>query len=202
MSIFNSLLKGEQDATSHHSGWLALMREKIWVRIKYEKEMIPSYDALERHWKHSCWVQCVWNQATSNNIIYPVLHGNGWKQVDSTTLAIDWDSDSNVTTIRDRVALIQKGCGCKTGCQTNRCKCKKSNHACGPGCKCQSCTNLPQTSPPSQVANLDQESSSESELDFTDYEVDNIMEEVFGDRGETDSDISVSTEDNEDMDLD
>jgi len=100
------------------------------------------------------------------------------------------------------VALIQKGCGCKTGCQTNRCKCKKSNHACGPGCKCQSCTNLPQTPPPSQVANLDQESSSESELDFTDYEVDNIMEEVFGDCGETDSDISVSTEDKEDMDLD
>jgi len=60
---------------------------------------------------------------------------------------------------------------------------------------------LPQTSPPSQVANLDQESSFESELDFTDYEAD-IMEEVFGDCGETDSDISVSTEDNEDMDLD
>jgi len=54
MSIFNSLLKSEQDATSHHSGWLALMREKIWVRIKYEEEMIPSYDALERHWKRSC----------------------------------------------------------------------------------------------------------------------------------------------------
>ena len=97
MSIFNSL----QDATSHHSGWLALMREKIWVRIKYEEEMIPSYDALERHWKRSCWVQCVWNQATCNNIIYSVLHGNGWKQVDSTTLAIDWDSDSNVAAIRE-----------------------------------------------------------------------------------------------------
>jgi len=105
-------------------------------------------------------------------------------ETDSTTLAIDWDSDSNVTAIRDRVALIQKGCGCKTGCQTNRCKCKKSNRACGPGCKYQSCTNLPQTSPPSQVANLDQEGSSESELDFTDYEVD-IMEEVWGDCGET-----------------
>ena len=100
--------------TSHHSAWLALMREKIWVRIKYEEEMIPSFDSMDRHWKRSCWVRCVWNQAVSNNITYPVLHGNGWKQVDSTTLAIDWDSDSNVTEIRDRVSLIQKGCGCKT----------------------------------------------------------------------------------------
>ena len=175
------------------------MREKIWLRIKYEEEMIPSYDALDRHWKRSCWVQCVWSQATSNNITYPVLDGNGWKQVDTSTLAIDWDSESNVSVIRDRVTLLQKGCGCKTGCQTNRCKCRRDKHDCGPGCKCQGCTNVPQTSQTSHELNLDQESSSESEDEFGDSEVDDIMRDVFGDNRDTDNE---SAEETEDMDLD
>ncbi|XP_064384664.1 uncharacterized protein LOC135333611 [Halichondria panicea] len=83
MSLFNSLLDSKQHAQVHHSAWLSLMREKIWLRIKYEEEMIPSYDALDRHWKRSCWVQCVWSQATSNNITYPVLDGNGWKRMET-----------------------------------------------------------------------------------------------------------------------
>ena len=45
--------------------------------------------------------------STSNNVVYPPLEENGWKLI----VAIDWDSDHQV---RDRVALIQKGCGCKT----------------------------------------------------------------------------------------
>ena len=199
MSLFNSLLDSKQHAQVHHSAWLSLMREKIWLRIKYEEEMIPSYDALDRHWKRSCWVQCVWSQATSNNITYPVLDGNGWKQVDTSTLAIDWDSESNVSVIRDRVTLLQKGCGCKTGCQTNRCKCRRDKHDCGPGCKCQGCTNVPQTSQTSHELNLDQESSSESEDEFGDSEVDDIMRDVFGDNRDTDNE---SAEETEDMDLD
>ena len=35
---------------------------------------------LHRHWKRSRWVLSVWKQANSNNINYPPLNGNGWKQ--------------------------------------------------------------------------------------------------------------------------
>lgn len=205
MTLFNSLLKAGQDTKAHHSAWLDLIREKIWIRIKYEEEMIPSLDALDRHWKRSCWVHCIWNQAISNNIIYPSLLNYGWKQPDSSTLSIDWDSDTNVTQIRERVSLIRKGCGCKTGCQTSRCKCKKGSHYCGLGCKCQGCMNLPLTSQSRNVVDLDvQTSSSESEIDFED-EVDNIMEDVFGDfllDRDYDSDLQESVEDNDEMEVD
>ena len=192
-TLFNSLIQTGQEVTSHHSAWLALIREKIWVRIKYEEEMIPSDEALKRHWKRACWVQRVWSQAASNNITYPSLEDSGWKLLDSTSLAIDWDSEDNITLIRDRVALIKKGCGCKTGCQTTRCKCKRGSHYCGPGCKCQGCINLPV--PQTSVVTLDQDSSSESEVDF-DEEIQTIMQEVFG------GDLQETTEENEDMEMD
>ena len=35
------------------------------------------------------------------------------------------------------VASPSKGCGCKTGCGTMRCGCKKKGVSCGPGCKCK-----------------------------------------------------------------
>ena len=155
ITLFNSLKKDGQSPEVHHVAWLDVIRERIWSRIKYEEEMIPSEGALYRHWLRSCWVLSVWKQADSQNIVYHPLDGNGWRQPDSETLEIDWDSNDHLSTVRTRVALLQKGCGCKTGCRTGRCKCKKSNNHCGPGCKCHGCLNLPtstSTSQPSQSA--------------------------------------------------
>ena len=178
MTLFHSLDKANHDSNTHHSAWLDLMREKIWIKIKYEEEMLPSFDALHRHWRRSCWVCNVWRQATSNRIIYPPLQTYGWKQQEPDTLSIDWDSEHNIHDIRARVSLLKKGCGSKTGCQTSRCKCKKAGHHCGPGCKCQGCVNLPTQSESS--ISLDMPSSSDySDVD-TDQEVDQIMEDVFG----------------------
>ena len=43
----NSLLTDGQQPPAHHSAWLDIMiRGKIWSRIKYEGEMVLSYDAL------------------------------------------------------------------------------------------------------------------------------------------------------------
>ena len=131
MSLYNSLTSNS-DPHSRHSEWLDFIRNRIWTRIQYEEEMVPSYDALSRHWKRSCWVSSVWRQATSNVIVYPPLENFGWKQPDQQTLNIDWDSDSNISQIKERVAFIRKGCSCKTGCSTGRCKCKKNGSKCGP----------------------------------------------------------------------
>ena len=86
MTLFNSLHKDNQVPIHHHSAWLEQMRERIWSRIKYEEEMIPSDEALIRHWKRSCWVMTVWKQANSNSITYPPLISNGWKQPTPTEL--------------------------------------------------------------------------------------------------------------------
>lgn len=145
--------------------------------------MIPSDSALERHWKRSCWVLSVWRQANSNNINYSPLNGHGWKQVNSNTLEIDWDSEDNITEVRTRVAFIKKGCGCKMGCVTNRCKCKRNNNHCGPGCACQSCGNLPAQAAPDgreiEVAETVDPGGDEYDSDL-EAEVDDIMYRVFG----------------------
>ena len=184
MSVFHSLSRDKQTPLAHHNTWLQFLRERVWSRIKYEEEMIPSDDALERHWKRSCWVLAVWKQANDNNINYPPLNGNGWKQTDSELLQIDWDSDFNICKVCTRVALIRKGCGCKTGCMTNRCKCRKSGNHCGPGCACLSCCNLPAKTNPEQVevevAETVNPDSDQSDSDL-EAEVDDIMYHVFGD---------------------
>ena len=107
VTLYNSIKEG--DHNTHHSKWLHVIRERIWSRIKFEEDMIPSDGALERHWLRTCWVLAIWRQACSNNIIYLPLNGNGWKQLGPNTLEIDWDSEDNLAHVRINVALIQKG---------------------------------------------------------------------------------------------
>lgn len=215
-TLYNSLKDDCQSPLEHHIAWLDMMRERIWSRIKYEEEMIPSDGALARHWQRSSWVLSIWKQATSHHMIYPPLNGNGWKQPDHATLEIDWDSDDHLSLVRTRVALLQKGCGCKTGCLTGRCKCKKSKVFCGPGCKCEGCLNLPTASngasqsslsdsPPTTSVmdilpeNIDSEDSEDDSGDDSsgngddlEMEVNQMMTDIFGDSGSEESDTNLS----------
>lgn len=180
MSLFNSLEKDGITCFVHHFNWLDLVRERIWSKIKYEEEMIPSNDALERHWKRACWVMTVWRQCTQTNIVYPPLDGNGWKKTTPNSLAIDWDSEENTARVREMIALIKTGCGCKTGCQTSRCKCKRGGNYCF-GCKCVRCSNLPTIPNTGTDFNTDdEESDTDSETELQ-RDVDATMLEVFGD---------------------
>ena len=113
MTLYSSLSAASQQINIQHSAWLDLIRDKIWSRIQYEEDMIPSCDALLRHWKRACWVSSVWSHSSSNHITYPPLQSFGWKQPDPNTLVIDWDSENNISQIKERVALIRKGCGCQ-----------------------------------------------------------------------------------------
>ena len=81
MALYNSV---PSTTTNHarHTGWLDLLLGRIWTHIQYEQDMIPSCDALSRHWKQSCWVSNIWRQATANTIVYPPLENFGWKRLD------------------------------------------------------------------------------------------------------------------------
>lgn len=166
--------------------------------------MIPSITALHKHWQRSCWVRRIWKQSTQNTIIYPTLRENGWK-VDSNSLAVDWDSEENLIQVRTRVMLIKKGCGCKTGCTTGRCKFKKAGNVCGPGCKCVGCHNVPVPHQNKELSELDDEvEESDDSDDDLNEEVDEIMCEVFGTYGdeawlsdETEYDDETDSEDEE-----
>ena len=59
------------------------------------------------------------------------MDGKGWKQPSSSSLVVDWDSIENTTHVREMVALIKKGSGCRTGCHSSHCKCKKGGNYTG-----------------------------------------------------------------------
>ena len=121
--------------------WIDHIRQTIWDRISFENEMIPSVTALQAHWLRSCWVLHLWQQAQSSNMVLATLHGNGWVKDMDGKLDVFWDTEDNMSKVKKRVQLLMRGCGCKSGCRTNRCGCRKSNTACGPGCRCIDCTN-------------------------------------------------------------
>ena len=162
--------------------------------------MLPSDEALRRHWKRTCWVLTVWEQCTLNNMIYPPLVGNGWNLSDSN-LTIDWDSEENMTSVRQTFALIRKGCGCKTGCQSSRCKCKRAGNYCY-GCKCVCCCNLPTPTPGRATLLIIVNTSGvwfgrrESYRQLED-DIDTTMLEVFGDY---DTDTGSDNSDNDSLD--
>ena len=104
----------------------------------------------------------------------------------NSNLTIDWDSEENTTNIRQTVALMRKGCGCKTSCQSSRCKCKMAGNYCY-GCKCVGCCNLPSPTPgqvTDSALSTPLESGSEEEGDNEAYkeleDVDATTLEVFG----------------------
>jgi hypothetical protein len=76
---------------AQHEEWLNHICQAIWDRISFEYEMIPSLEALQRHWLRSCIY--MWRQAQNTGMALEPLIGNGWSKDQKGNLAIDWDSD-------------------------------------------------------------------------------------------------------------
>ncbi len=139
-SLLNSLAKASSSPKEQHQKWLDHIRQTIWDRISSENETIPSCEALHYHWLRSCWVLHMWQQAQSNEVVLAPLNGNGWTKTNET-LEIFWDTAENIQNIRQKVQLLMNGCGCKSGCKSGRCSCKKRSEFCGSGCRCVHCGN-------------------------------------------------------------
>ena len=127
----------------------------------------------------------MWSQAQHNNMTLLPLDGNGWLRVSDEELAIDWDSQDNIQQVRDRVSLLLKGCGCKSGCKTNRCSCRKKEKCCGPGCRCN-CENSIHPQPEenrdiSHIMHIEEIIQDEHEVTVNlEDDIDGIMESIFG----------------------
>ena len=81
-------------------------------------------------------------------------------------------------TAKERVAGLLKGCGCKIGCQTHQCGCKRKRKNCSEGCNCTNCTN---TNYEVRIQCEVEEASIEEILTGTTPEdIDEVMEWVFG----------------------
>ena len=140
-SLMNSFSQTNLSPLDQHRKWLNHIRQTIWDRISSENETIPSLEALHYHWLRSCWVLSMWQQAQSSQMNLASLNGNGWEMEDGV-LKIFWDTPENMKKVKDRVRLLMNGCGCKSGCRTGRCGCRKRGSVCGAGCRCMNCENV------------------------------------------------------------
>ena len=98
-------------------------------------------------------------------------------------------------------------CSCKSGCETRRCGCRRKEIICGPGCRCSTCRNLPSTQN-NQGANhefvdilvdMEQTGTVHNTLEES---VDEIMERVFGENWNDDTEESSNEEHSSDSDRD
>ncbi|CAC5377838.1 unnamed protein product [Mytilus coruscus] len=156
-SLYDSL--HGQNIHDKHVSLISQIREKMWERVLSEQEIMPNSEALKFHWLRSSWVFQFWAQASENFLQLSSLSDFGWKKVEQT---VQW---------------YTKGCSCKTGCTSNRCKCRKSKSGskdgfCGPGCKCTNCVNLPDKSDTSldiSLSDISLDEISDVEIDDDDY---------------------------------
>jgi hypothetical protein len=68
-------------------------------------------------------------------MILQPLEEYGWTINTDGKLLYVWDSEENRRAVQERVESLLKGCKCKTGCTTTRCKCRKKNDICREGCQ-------------------------------------------------------------------
>ena len=95
--------------------------------------MVPNDDTLMLHRKRSRWVTHMWSQADRAQQVFKPLVGNGWKMT-KAEIQVVWDSEENIKDDRSHVKLLRTGCQCITGCDTNRCGCRKNGKLCCAGC--------------------------------------------------------------------
>ena len=165
-TLFLKYIDASKPPLTQHSLWLEDIRQSIWDRTQFEEEMIPSIDALQRHWKRVCWVIDMWGQADHPSLNLKPMTKYGWKESDGHMIN-EWDSDANMATVRNRVAALLKGCKCRTGCKSAICGCRKRGNLCSEGCDCTACANTVKE-------------DSEDEDDELNREVDEVMDWVFG----------------------
>ena len=121
-------------------------------------------------------------QADQNMMVPKPLTEYGW-QISENTLIVDWDSENNMAAVRERVVGLLKGCGCKIGCETRQCGCKKNDKKCGEGRNCTNCKNTQHTTQTQEKSDDVAEASIEEIIaDGPSSEnIEEIMDWVFGD---------------------
>ena len=114
---------------------------------KYCKRDMPcTKDVLRKHLNRVIYQAAIWRRALSPITDCPYIAKN---DIDDGN-----DNDGNVsiphrldefTTCPDGI-LENVQCGCKTGCTSNGCSCRKANLQCTSNCQCNNCSNANQES--------------------------------------------------------
>ena len=101
-----------------------------------DDQLPPTCDSLLQHIRRSNYQAVIWLQSLQAEMDIPPVNENGWRVSDGE-LEIVW-----MTTPPMPDSLLECiNCGCKTGCQTQRCSCLKCALKCTGICSCVGCSN-------------------------------------------------------------
>lgn len=157
------------DKEQQHKEWYNTIRSIVSDRITNEEERMPTMTSMWRHWLRSCWVLSMWQNSTQADLYsdLPKPEASGWvKSLQTGEYSIDWECPVVMSKVQTTIDFLTKGCGCKKGCSSKQCGCRKRGTSCGPSCHCLNCSNISESNSPRQQDDEDgasSDSSSESE---------------------------------------
>ena len=96
----------------------------------------PTKNSLCKHVLRSNHQAAIWRRALEGLPTVPSPHQQGWLITDGG-ITIDWTDQRPAP---DELLELTH-CGCKTGCGTMRCSCKKALMKCTDACSCKDCSN-------------------------------------------------------------
>lgn len=106
----------------------------------FEACLLPSYSALCKHALRATYVlKLLFSVSSVKCSILGEYTMYGWISGDGEgCIEIDWDDASDCQSFVSSNCV----CGCKTGCNTKRCKCFSCSLKCNVKCKCRGCKNV------------------------------------------------------------
>lgn len=102
----------------------------------YESKLLPSWQSLVFHCKRADYVLKLIASASSIHSPHLLCEQFGWNiDANKCSITVNWGLAETID------MDIHKGCGCKTGCNTNRCYCFSHQQLCSNICTCSNCKN-------------------------------------------------------------
>ena len=101
-----------------------------------ENTMPCTKDVLLLHSTRASYQACIWKRSLQPIIAPPVITDFGW-EINEGNVDIKW---MTMPTAPDGI-LENANCGCKSGCSTRRCACRKAELKCTGLCSCCDCRN-------------------------------------------------------------
>ena len=170
--LMNSL--SSTSLLDQHTAWYNDIRAVVSDRITDEDQRMPSESAMWRHWLRSCWTLQMWRNSPEQDVFHGLTppEQSGWlmhEHNNTISWSIDWDCPQVQSKVQETINFLTKGCSCKKGrCEGMRCGCRRNSNTCGPGCRCQGCTNLPvaiQELNPGSAEYMDSDEEASSDTD-------------------------------------
>jgi hypothetical protein len=112
-------------------------RVKLFFKCKSAEALPPTTDALQFHVQRAHYQSMVWKQATNPRPVLPSPATMGWKMEDGKLSPKLVSLAPIPESCKDIVS-----CGCKRGCKSQSCTCKKGKLTCSGACECANSGNI------------------------------------------------------------